>query len=357
MPKRSAPVALSLFEDTRELQLGHFRFTPTACIVGGRPRLEESQRAAGFCARVLRASRWWVGDLLLYMDVAHGEAASQVLDATEWDEKTLANCRWVASRVAAETRRAGLEWSHHEAVAGLDGPAQRIWLDKAETGDGARPWTVHELRYALRVARRIQTYEQQDLPDGKYRVLLADPAWPYDDAGVIDGGHPLAFNRAENHYPTMPLEAIQALDVRSLASHDAVLFLWVTAPMLDVGIDTLRAWGFTYKAGFVWDKVLGNIGHYNRVRHEHLLIAVHGSCPPDTEEYLHADSVIQIERSAHSAKPDEVYDLIERLYPHGRRLELFARRPRAGWDGWGNQLPLGDPDAATATTPIEEAQA
>jgi N6-adenosine-specific RNA methylase IME4 len=40
----------------------------------------------------------------------------------------------------------------------------------------------------------------------------------------------------------------------------------------------------------------------------------------------------------HSRKPDELYGVMERLYA-GPYLELFARHPRAGWTGWGDQLP------------------
>lgn len=40
-----------------------------------------------------------------------------------------------------------------------------------------------------------------------------------------------------------------------------------------------------------------------------------------------------------SRKPDEVYGVIERLAPHGRKLELFGRRHnvRPGWLTLGNQ--------------------
>jgi len=40
----------------------------------------------------------------------------------------------------------------------------------------------------------------------------------------------------------------------------------------------------------------------------------------------------------HSAKPGEFYELVEAVTP-GPRLELFARRARAGWDAWGDQAP------------------
>ena len=42
-----------------------------------------------------------------------------------------------------------------------------------------------------------------------------------------------------------------------------------------------------------------------------------------------------------SRKPDEIYELIERMKPGGRKLELFARphNRRKGWISLGNQLP------------------
>ncbi|HXI14803.1 MAG TPA: MT-A70 family methyltransferase, partial [Chloroflexota bacterium] len=38
----------------------------------------------------------------------------------------------------------------------------------------------------------------------------------------------------------------------------------------------------------------------------------------------------------HSRKPDNVYEYAEAL--PGPYVELFARRPRAGWACWGNQI-------------------
>ena len=96
--------------------------------------------------------------------------------------------------------------------------------------------------------------------------------------------------------------------------------------------------GFIYKASFVWDKIKHNYGHYNSVRHEFLLVATRGSCLPDRREL--DDSVVQLERGRHSAKPSYFRDLIDRLYvppDHGvDRIELFARGELPlWWDAWG----------------------
>jgi N6-adenosine-specific RNA methylase IME4 len=53
---------------------------------------------------------------------------------------------------------------------------------------------------------------------------------------------------AENHYPTSPLAEIKALDVKSIAAADCVLFLWSTVPMLDRALEVMKAWGFEVSA-------------------------------------------------------------------------------------------------------------
>lgn len=161
----------------------------------------------------------------------------------------------------------------------------------------------------------------------KYRVIYADPPWSYNDkqdTGMLGG--------AVKHYTTMPLDDICALPVP--AADNAVLFMWVTSPLLEDSFKVINAWGFKYKSSFVWDKVAHNMGHYNSVRHEFLLIATKGSCTPDVKKLY--DSVVSIERTEHSRKPKEFREMIDTLYPVGERLEMFAREAPEGWDVWGN---------------------
>lgn len=168
------------------------------------------------------------------------------------------------------------------------------------------------------------------LPDAKYRILYADPPWAYADkadAGSVQAGG------AARHYPTMTIAQLCEMPLALLCEEYAVLFLWVTSPLLFECEPVFKAWGFTYKASFVWDKVKHNMGHYNSVRHEFLLICTKGSCTPDVAELF--DSVQSIEKTTHSRKPPEFRRIIDTLYPHGKRLELFAREKVAGWDTFG----------------------
>jgi len=49
------------------------------------------------------------------------------------------------------------------------------------------------------------------------------------------------------------------------------------------------------------------------------------------------DSVVSIERTGHSQKPEEFREIIDKLYPYGRRVELFSRSAPDHWTVWGNQ--------------------
>jgi N6-adenosine-specific RNA methylase IME4 len=167
-----------------------------------------------------------------------------------------------------------------------------------------------------------------------YRVIYADPPWSYSNSGVINDDN---YGHVARHYPSMTIKELCAMPVRKIVDGDAVLFLWVTSPLLAECFAVVDAWGFTYKTSFVWDKVRHNFGHYNSVRHELLLICTRGSCTPDVPTLI--DSVVTIERSdVHSQKPERFREIIDELYPRGARVELFARRdPPDPWRAWGNE--------------------
>ena len=180
---------------------------------------------------------------------------------------------------------------------------------------------------ARQAAQRGKASNTPRLPPGKYQVIYADPPWPYDNSGL--GGS------AESHYPTMSLEELAGLDVISLAGDNGVLFLWVTSPFLPDGLRLCHLWGFQYKTSFVWIKdrsTYGKLGFYSYSQHEFLFVATRGSCLPRAGSLV--PSVIVAPKGEHSAKPELVYEIIERMYP-GPYVELFARKRRPNWESWG----------------------
>jgi N6-adenosine-specific RNA methylase IME4 len=163
------------------------------------------------------------------------------------------------------------------------------------------------------------------------QVLYIDPPWQYE--------HVKTENRAiENQYDTMTLEKICELPMEEVAAEDCVLFMWATSPKLAEAFEVLRAWGFEYRTCAVWDKQRVGMGYYFRQRHELLLVATRGE-PGAPAEDARPESIISIKRdNKHSKKPDEFYEIIEKMYPARAKREIFARQRRDGWlDPWGNQ--------------------
>jgi N6-adenosine-specific RNA methylase IME4 len=191
-----------------------------------------------------------------------------------------------------------------------------------------------ELRRAERITR-IAAISSANAPlpqDRKYPIILADPPWKFE---VYDAESGLD-HAADAHYPTMELADICKLPIADLATPDAVLFMWTTAPHLREAFEVLAAWQFDYCTHFAWVKDRAGLGYWVRNQHELLLIARRGN-PPTPRPSDRPPSVISAPRREHSRKPDEAYELIERMYPELSKIELFARGGRPGWQAWGNQ--------------------
>lgn len=176
---------------------------------------------------------------------------------------------------------------------------------------------------------KVNIFETEE----KFRIIYADPAWSYNDKQDTPN-----LGGAAKHYDTMSVKQICELPVKEISEKDSVLFLWVTSPLLEDAFEVINSWGFKYKTSFIWDKVKHNMGHYNSVRHEILLIATKGSCVPDNKKLY--DSVQSIERNDnHSEKPIEFLNIIDDLYTYGNKLEMFCRKiKKANWYGWGNEI-------------------
>lgn len=320
------------------LALPHCTLSRVGLQFGGDLTADQWQEVGRHLEQFSGSSQWWLGDWLLHGEgqAEWGSMYDQVVG--EFDEKyqTAKAAKWLAAEFELVRRRTNLPWGHHREVAGLEVEQQDELLDWAEdNGEDGKPVTRKQLRERVREIRKAaRIAATPDLPDGVYRVIYADPPWEYGDKRTNDEQS----GSAESQYPTMPIDEICAMPVGEIAASDSVMFLWATAPCLPEAMQVIQAWGFNYKAQFVWDKVKGFNGHYNDVRHELLLIATRGSCVPDIDAL--DPSVISAKRTKHSRKPELFYELVERMYPLGERthVELFARQSRNGWQSWGNQV-------------------
>jgi len=195
---------------------------------------------------------------------------------------------------------------------------------------------LKEITYGDKKAHRaskVSAIAAKALPAGLFNVGVADPPWrteTWSDRGMD--------RSADNHYPTMSLEDIMAMDVSSRMAKQALFGLWVTVPHLENGFAVLRAWGFEYKSALTWDKVVAGTGKWFMNQTEHFLLGTRGGIPAPVEDML-ISSLLREKKGKHSAKPEAILDWIDRLYPAPvPKIELFRRgTARPGWVPWGNE--------------------
>jgi len=169
--------------------------------------------------------------------------------------------------------------------------------------------------------------KNKPLPLGNFDIIYADPPWQYE-VNFLSAS-------PDNHYETLSVEQICKLQPKT--NQNTMLFLWATNPLLTEALEVMKAWGFKYKTNMVWVKDRIGLGFYFRGQHELLLLGVKGKVTPPVES-CRFPSVLKSDVREHSRKPNEVYEIIEKMYPQSKRMEMFARNKREGWTAWGNEV-------------------
>jgi N6-adenosine-specific RNA methylase IME4 len=218
----------------------------------------------------------------------------------------------------------------------------------------------------------------------KFKVIAADPPWSFSDKLQMSD---VARGAAAN-YQLMSNTDIKNLPVKDLISPTgSILALWVPSSLLQEGLDTMKAWGFNHKQTYVWVKTkkvpfivsvkklletiesatksyghskkhwknyftstmqsLDNIlafgmGRLFRQTHEICLIGTSNNEIYKSLKNKSQRSVSFGENLKHSAKPEHLQDSLDKMFPSGNRLEMFARRIRPNWICLGNEVCNGE---------------
>ena len=193
----------------------------------------------------------------------------------------------------------------------------------------------------------------------KYSLILADCPWTYDNQQQNDPA------RGGITYPTLSMEDLANLPIYKAANDNAILVFWMTFPkLMDIyyerynPITVVYSWGFrTVTALFVWvklnksakikfddyageyislDSLYSGLGRYTNSNAEIAVVARKGKGLPRIQRNV--KQLIFSPIRAHSEKPPEQYDRLDRLYGDVPRIELFARKqnpPPIGWNATG----------------------
>jgi N6-adenosine-specific RNA methylase IME4 len=193
----------------------------------------------------------------------------------------------------------------------------------------------NEVAKVLRL-ERVKADEQRVLNlvpvKGKFRTVVIDPAWEYNQS--IAG-------RAKPSYAMQALDQLRQLDVRAWADEPAGchLYCWVTNSFSYEGHKLVEHWGFQHQSVITWIKPPPfGLGKYFRNSTEQILFATLGK----TQTRPAAASIpthFEAPRGAHSEKPEKFYEIVRAASypPYG---EANQREPRPDFTN------LFEPDGA-----------
>ena len=158
---------------------------------------------------------------------------------------------------------------------------------------------------------------------------MVDPPWP-----MLKIEREVRPNQEGFDYPTMSIDEIAALTLP--VADDAFVFLWTTQKYLPDAFKIMEARGLTYRFTMVWHKN-GGIQPYNCAQFNCEFILVGSKGAPIFADLKSFKTAFNAPRQGHSVKPDEFYELVNRvtLGPH---LDMFSRREIDGFDVWGNEV-------------------
>jgi len=206
----------------------------------------------------------------------------------------------------------------------------------------------------------------------KFRIIAADCPWAFSDALTMSETK----RGASSVYSTLSIKDLKDLPVKDIAEDDSVLVLWCPSSMLEEGLEVMKAWGFRQTQTHIWvktkkfhlqdllksivkwtksnnktvslddlirrfileDVLAFGMGRLFRQTHELVLIGVRGK--------VYGHLVNKSQRSVHfypatkhSVKPDSLQNMLDKMFPAGNRLEMFARRDKEGWTCVGLEAP------------------
>ena len=158
-----------------------------------------------------------------------GRALDNVAAVVGKHRTTISKAEEIVDAAEAEPERFGKLLADMDRTGHVNGPFKRLRVIKQAAAIRAEP---------------------PPLPGrGPYRVIVADPPWPFE----VDREDPS--DRAKYPYTTMSIADICALNVASIAAPDCILWLWTTNfHMLNSAREVLDAWGFEHRTILTWAK-------------------------------------------------------------------------------------------------------
>lgn len=282
-------------------------------------------------------ARWKLGQMLAEVERAPAPGKGKM---TSTGLTSLLKRLDLTKQTAMKAQRIGAlpEAKLNAALAHYRGTADFITYNELIVA--ARPFWHQEKRkdnHARIVAQAERAKQSAPANLGPFALMYLDPPWTFE-THTPEMTHRLP----DDHYPVLTDQEI--IDVRffgqtiaELAQPDCAMFMWCTSSNIQRALAVMEALGFRYGSHAVWDKEVIGLGLIFRNQHEVLLYGSRGAPPKPVEL---CSSVFRYRRTEHSAKPPEIRQALERMYPlfgAANRVEIFARGEIDGWSVLGHE--------------------
>lgn len=308
---------------------------PVGYVVGlnlARRHLSESQRAM-VAAKLANMKRGRPSEKAPIGALNDAQAAELLNVSERTVERAKTVQRDAASELADAVERGKVTVSAAADIATQPKERQREIVAKGKTEILNAAKAIREEKAEVRRKELLETaMRKAEMPSGKYGVIVIDPPWPMQKIERDVRPNQVAFE-----YPTMTEAELFDFGqiIRDLAADDCHLFMWTTQKFLPLSLRLTEAYGFRYVLLMTWHKPGGfqpiGLPQYNC---EFAVYARRGA--PlfiDTKAFACCS---QWPRREHSRKPDEFYELVERVTT-GRRIDVFSREARVGFSQYGNE--------------------
>lgn len=175
---------------------------------------------------------------------------------------------------------------------------------------------------------------------GGYDIVYTDPPWALHKS--IRKIRPNQQRPLDYH--TMQMSDIKALHRDVICGRDKPcnVFMWCVESYLADAERMMNELGYTVHCRMVWDKGYGFAPAFTiRYTHEYLVwFYQKGKIikPRQEARGKYRSVIVAPKGKRHSEKPECVYEMLEDMFPNERKLEMFARNYRNGWDSFGDEL-------------------
>lgn len=148
----------------------------------GNPTFDQWQEVGHFIQRAGGAVHFWLGDWVNYGEQKWGEMYTQAMEMTGFDYQTLADDKYVASKVPISRRREQLSFSSHREVASLPPEKQEELLDRA----------IQEGLHSKDLRALAQGKQEIRLPKPRYSIEYCEEhgKWCFEPGNPLEWENP-----------------------------------------------------------------------------------------------------------------------------------------------------------------------